>query len=126
MRREGPINGNVLWWIAGGIVALCVIGYFGAKFNVPIGKPDHGPQITQKAQAATNAQKQTEVIGQVVSTPLIATGSGHIAYAVYVKELNGARCLDAENCPLLAVGDRVVMTQNHRLTDWYFYVRPAK
>lgn len=68
-----------------------------------------------------------EVSGQVVGGPQIVAGSPLIGYAVYIDELKGMVALNAEQCPPLSNGQRVVMHQ--RLAPrsaWYTFLRYAE
>ncbi len=116
---------GMLCWIVGGIVAICIIGYWGAHQGVPIGKPDHGPSNggPQKAkQTAPVEQKSGAWIGRVIGRPVPAGPYAHIFYIVYIPQWKGTVLVDAEHCPLLEAGATIEIGMHEGTSNIYYYI----
>lgn len=70
--------------------------------------------------------KIERVVGQVVGAPQIVTGSALIGYTVYVEARKSMVALHAKQCPPLTNGQRVVMYQDGKLSDWYTFLGMAE
>lgn len=107
-----------------GVVALIVIAAIMA-----IGLSLAARQMkkeTPQGPTAPRVIKIERVVGQVVGAPQIVTGDPLIGYTVYVETLKGMVALHAKQCPPLANGQRVVMYQDGRLSDWYTFLSMAE